>query len=144
MYIRGIISSLSPTEGIIAEYILKDPERILYQSVAAMKRESGASVGSIVGFCRKLGVGGFADLKIALARELAGHELGNNFNPGKVSVVEQVFRLHTKSLAETRQINAESTMLEAARAPSCKHAGFIFFQRESRTLSLTPGTASSD
>jgi RpiR family carbohydrate utilization transcriptional regulator len=116
VYIRGIISSLSPTERIIAEYILEDPERILYQSVAAMKREAGASVGSIVGCCRKLGVGGFANLKIALARELAGHELGNNFNPSKVSVVEQVFRLHTKSLAETRQINAESTMLEAARA----------------------------
>ena len=116
VYIRGIISSLSPTEKAIAEYILEDPERVLYQTVAAMKRVSGASVGSIVGFCRKLGVGGFANLKIALARELAGHELGNDFSPGKVSVVEQVFRLHSKCLAETRQINTERTMLDAARA----------------------------
>lgn len=116
MYIRGISSSLSPTEKIIAEYILKDPERVLYQTVASMKRESGASVGSIVGFCRRLGVGGFANFKIALARELAGHELGSNFNTDEESVAAQVFKLHAKCLAETRQINAESTILEAARA----------------------------
>ena len=107
-----------------------------------MKRESGASVGSIVGFCRKLGVGGFADLKIALARELAG--AWNNFNPGKVSVVEQVFRLHTKSLAETQTNQCRKHHAGGEHTPSCKHAGFIFFQRESRTLWLTPGTASSD
>ena len=31
VYIRGLISALSPTEKIIAEYILEDPERILYR-----------------------------------------------------------------------------------------------------------------
>jgi len=116
VYIRGILSSLNPTEKIIADYILEDPERVLYQTVAAMKRESGVSVGSIVGFCRTLGIGGFADLKIALARELAGQELGNDFKAENESVFEQVFTLHAKSLAETRRINPESTMLEAARA----------------------------
>jgi RpiR family transcriptional regulator, carbohydrate utilization regulator len=117
VYMNGILGSLNPSERLIAEYILSDPERVLYHTIAEMKRECGASVGSIVGFCRTMGVGGFADLKIALARELAGGGLPGGELEGKDgSVFDQVFRLHAKSLAETRQINPDSTLLEAARA----------------------------
>lgn len=118
VYLQGILGSLNPTERLIAEYILKDPERVLYHTISQMRQNSGASVGSIVGFCRTLGVRGFADLKIALARELAqgGFAASNSDESKDLSVFEQVFRFHAKSLAETRQINREETMLQAAHA----------------------------
>ncbi|MFN0172836.1 MAG: MurR/RpiR family transcriptional regulator [Bryobacteraceae bacterium] len=118
VYLQGILGSLNPTERLIADYILKDPERVLYHTISQMRQNSGASVGSIVGFCRTLGVRGFADLKIALARELAqgGFAASNNDESKDLSVFEQVFRFHAKSLAETRQINSEETMLQAAHA----------------------------
>src|ERR1700745_1115738 len=71
VYLQGILPSLNPTERLIAEFVLADPERILSSSIAEIRNGSGASVGSIVGFCRTLGLKGFANFKIALARELA-------------------------------------------------------------------------
>src|SRR5438270_2222041 len=71
VYLQATLPSLNPAERLIAEYILKDPERILFSSISQMRHGSGASVGSIVGFCRSLGGKGFADFKITLARELA-------------------------------------------------------------------------
>src|SRR6516225_2993139 len=71
IYLQAILPSLSPTERQIADYVLEDPERVLSSSISDMQRGSGASIGSIVGFCRTLGVKGFASFKIALARELA-------------------------------------------------------------------------
>lgn len=127
VYIQGILSSLKPSEHLIAEYILADPERVLYHTIAEMKQHCGASVGSIVGFCRTMGVGGFADLKIALARELAEGGLPGEELEGKGgSVFDQVFRLHAKSLAETRQINPEATLLKAAAAIGKAHRIQIF------------------
>src|SRR4030081_60388 len=70
-YLQGILASLNPTERLIAECVLADPEKVITSSIAEIKRDSGASVGSIVGFCRRLGLKGFADFKIALARDLA-------------------------------------------------------------------------
>src|SRR5207244_10323658 len=71
VWLQATLPSLNPAERLIAAYILKDPERILFSSISQMRHGSGASVGSIVGFCRSLGVKGFADFKIKLARELA-------------------------------------------------------------------------
>ena len=70
VYIKGVLPSLTPTERLIAEYILKDPERILSSSIAELRDGTGSSVGSIVAFCRSLGLQGFAGFKIALAREM--------------------------------------------------------------------------
>ncbi len=116
VFVRGILDSLNPSERRIADYILEDPERVLYHSIGEMKQRCGASVGSIVGFCRTLGARGFADLKIALARELAGHGFAPKEEPDEtVSVFEQTFRLHAKSLKETSLINSDATLNQAVR-----------------------------
>lgn len=126
VYIQGILGSLNPSERLIAEYILKDPERVLYHTIAEMKQQCGASVGSIVGFGRTIGAGGFRDLKIALARELAGNGLAQEPSHKNGSVFEQVFQLHAKCLSETRQINSEEIMLEAATAIERAHRVHFF------------------
>ena len=71
VHLRAILPSLNPTERQIGEYILEDPERVLSSSISDMHRGSGASAGSIVGFCKTLGLKGFPSFKISLARELA-------------------------------------------------------------------------
>ena len=122
VYIQGILPSLNPTERLIAEYVLHDPERILSSSIAEMRDGSGASVGSIVGFCRRLGLKGFAEFKIALARELAqsgfsGFAPGSDGAPSQNGTVfDKVFQFHAQSLVDTLQINSQETMRQAARA----------------------------
>lgn len=119
VYLQAILPSLKPAERLIGQYVVDDPERVLSSSISEMRSGSGASVGSIVGFCRNLGLQGFADFKIALARELAQAGLpasAREFNrrPGH-SLFENVFQFHTQSLRETLQINTPETLLKAAR-----------------------------
>lgn len=116
VYMQGILGSLNRSEKLIAEYILRDPERVLYHTIAEMKQQCGVSVGSIVAFCRTVGAGGFADLKIALARELAGGGLGDAPESKDKSVFARTFQLHSRHLLRTQQINSEEAMREAAAA----------------------------
>jgi RpiR family transcriptional regulator, carbohydrate utilization regulator len=119
VYLQGILPSLNRTERLIAEYILSDPERILSSSIAEIRNGSGASVGSIVGFCRTLGLKGFANFKMALARELAQTGLpgmrDGSADPSGMSLFERVFHFHAQSLAETLKINGEEILQEASR-----------------------------
>jgi RpiR family transcriptional regulator, carbohydrate utilization regulator len=129
VYLQGILGSLNPTERRIAEYVLKDPERALYQTISEMSRNSEASVGSIVGFCRNVGTRGFADLKIALARELAqGGMLSaeNSADSEEGSLFDRVFQFHARSLAETRQINSEEILLRATDALENARCTYLF------------------
>lgn len=115
VYLQASLPSLNPTERLIAERVLKDPEAVLSSSISDMRESSKASVGSIVGFCRRLGLNGFADFKIALARELAqgGLSAGNTRQDG--TVFEKVFRFHSQSLMDTLQLNSSETLELASK-----------------------------
>jgi RpiR family carbohydrate utilization transcriptional regulator len=119
VYLQGVLPSLKRTERLIAEYILSDPERILSSSIAEIRNGSGASVGSIVAFCRNLGLKGFANFKMALARELAQTGLpgmrDGSVDLSGMSLFERVFHFHAQSLAETLKINGEEILQEASR-----------------------------
>src|ERR1700744_187917 len=119
VHIKGVLPSLTPTERQIAEYILKDPERILSSSIADLRDGTGSSVGSIVAFCRSLGLQGFAGFKIALAREMtqsafSGFGGKTNGSGHRNSVFEEVFQFQVESLTETLQINSEDTLRQVA------------------------------
>jgi len=110
VYLRGILPSLNPTERQIGEYVLAIPD---------VRRASGASVGSIVGFWRTLGVDGFASFKVSLARELAPGVFSARPNviegrpPG--SRYESVSQFRAQSLRESLQLNTEATFEEVSR-----------------------------
>jgi len=132
VYIQGTLPSLNPTERLIASYVLDDPERVLSSSIAEMRDGSGASVGSIVGFCRNLGLRGFADFKIALARELAqsgfsGFAPAADGSPSQNGTVfEKVFQFHVQSLVDTLRINSQETMRQSAKMLERAHRIELF------------------
>jgi RpiR family carbohydrate utilization transcriptional regulator len=120
-YLKGMLTSLKPIDRLIAECVLADPERVVTASIAEIKQQSGASVGSIVGFCRRLGLEGFADFKITLARDLAQSGLPAGEEQYNGSLFENVFRFHTDNLQETLRINAEATFERVAQALEKAH-----------------------
>jgi RpiR family transcriptional regulator, carbohydrate utilization regulator len=129
VYVQGLLPSMNPTERLIAEYVLVDPERILSSSIAEVRDGSGASVGSIVAFCRSLGMKGFADFKIALARDMAQSGLpgiGSGGGAQNGSLFEKVFQFHAQGLAETARINSEEALDSAARALERAHRIQLF------------------
>ena len=116
VYMQGVLPSLHRTERMIAEYILADPERAISSSISDIRTGSGASVGAIVGFCRSLGLRGFANFKIELARELAhGGLSGEAAREQEQSLLQGVFTFHAKNLMETLQINSEDAFQQAAQ-----------------------------
>ena len=120
-YLKGILASLNPTERVIADCVLADPEKVVISSIATIKEDCGASVGSIVGFCRRLGMKGFAEFKIALARDLAQSGLPAGQAKQSGTILEKVFHFHAQSLVETLQINSQATFERVAQALEKAH-----------------------
>jgi DNA-binding MurR/RpiR family transcriptional regulator len=54
----------------IADYVLDQPDRIVRMSVTELSEATGASEGSVINFCQRLGLSGFQQLKLSLAQEV--------------------------------------------------------------------------
>jgi RpiR family transcriptional regulator, carbohydrate utilization regulator len=119
IYLQAVRPSLHSTERLMADYILADPERMLSLSISDFRSGSGASVGSIVAFCKSLGLSGFTDFKITLAGELAHGGLSalqkTAREPAGASLFRQVFDFHDQSLKETLNLNSVAHLEQAAR-----------------------------
>lgn len=104
---RHLQSTLPPTARRIAAYIDANAGEVIRMSITELADQTGASEGSIVGLCQRLGSKGFQELKINLARDLVEpvrmiqedlHET-DDFD----TVKDRVFAAHSASLAETRR-----------------------------------------
>ncbi|WP_207707687.1 MurR/RpiR family transcriptional regulator [Alkaliphilus serpentinus] len=69
--IREIYSELTPTEQKIADYIMEEEVEVTSLSAAELAEQVKTSPPSIVRFARKLGYGGFQEMKLALAKDAA-------------------------------------------------------------------------
>ncbi|MEU0938029.1 MurR/RpiR family transcriptional regulator [Embleya sp. NPDC005971] len=64
-------SGLSTAEQRVARTVAETPAEVVQMSVSDLAAASQSSVGTVARFCQKLGLRGFHDLKLALARETA-------------------------------------------------------------------------
>lgn len=69
--IRSSAPNMTPALGRVADYVLGNPQGVLYQSITEMAEEASSSEASVMRFCRELGFTGFQNFKLALAQELA-------------------------------------------------------------------------
>ncbi|GAA4956934.1 MurR/RpiR family transcriptional regulator [Yinghuangia aomiensis] len=77
-------SGLSPAEQRVARAVADAPAEVVQMSVSDLATASHTSVGTVTRFCQKLGLRGFHDLKLALARETAPthRRLADDVAPG--------------------------------------------------------------
>ena len=68
--IRIALPTMAKGARRIADYILEEPGRIVQMSVTELSEATEASEGSVINFCRKLGLSGFQQLKLSLAQEI--------------------------------------------------------------------------
>lgn len=62
-------AGLSPAEQRVARAVLSEPQHVFEMSVTELATFSESSVGTVVRFCQRMGLRGFQDLKMRLARE---------------------------------------------------------------------------
>ena len=78
--VRGVLPNLRPAEQRVAQAVLADPAGISESSITAVARKCQTSETTVLQFCRALGLAGYPQLRIALARaaqfEEADHRAG--------------------------------------------------------------------
>jgi RpiR family carbohydrate utilization transcriptional regulator len=117
--IQGRLPTLKRAQRRIAEAVVGDPEQFISHSISELAADCGVSAGSIVIFCKSLGLRGFPALKIALARELSEPVLlsGDKTAPstGLPSMLETVFERHVESLRQTLKLNTPESFHAAVK-----------------------------
>jgi len=68
--IRSQHKSMGRSARAIADVVMRRPEAVMQMSVTELAEATGASQGSIINFCRGLGMTGFQQLKLSLAQEV--------------------------------------------------------------------------
>ncbi|GAA4557636.1 MurR/RpiR family transcriptional regulator [Planotetraspora kaengkrachanensis] len=67
--LRGTIPSLRPAEQRVAQAVLADPQGVADRPIGVLARECGTSETTVLRFCRAIGLRGYPELRLALARE---------------------------------------------------------------------------
>ncbi len=122
-------SSLTPTEAQLARTILAMGERVQDTSIKELAHASATSIATVHRLCKKLGLEGYKELKVALARAAehsqAGQEVNFDFpfdagwDAGRVAASLQ--SLYASAIDETletldaAQLDRAAALLAAAR-----------------------------
>lgn len=67
---KALRSSFSKSEQRVLDYIMENPEKVIYLSVAGLAENSKVSDATVVRTCHKLGMTGYQDLKVTLAQDI--------------------------------------------------------------------------
>src|SRR5579875_1374046 len=118
-FIQGRLPTLKRARRRIAEAIIRDPEDFIAHSISELAAEARVSPGSIVMFCKSLGLKGLPTLKMALARELSEpffvpRNQMKNHDAG-ASTLQKVFGEHIRALQETLRINSNDVLRHAVK-----------------------------
>ncbi len=89
--ITVLYDQLFDAEKKIAKFILNNPKKVVDMTVSELAEISDVSIASVSRFCRKVGLKGFAQLKISLAQELVvdTHKSGEISNDISVDNIPQ-------------------------------------------------------
>lgn len=112
--IRSVLPALRPSEQVVAELVLSDPSRAATMSIGDLAEECGTSTTSVVRFYKKVGYGGYSDLRLDLARETARESVAHGV-PAEVyedintadslqDIVSKIAFNETMSIADTAQV----------------------------------------
>lgn len=86
--IESYYPSLTKSEKRVADFILKKTEAILYYSITDLSEEAYVSEATVLRFCRRIGMKGYQDFKLTLAKGLV--ETGNQDKSSKNSAHKYV------------------------------------------------------
>lgn len=115
--IRGAYSTLSKKEQRIADYILKQPEKIIHHTINQVADDLDVAESTVFRFCQRVGFKGYQALKIALASDVVAplqdiHEDITETDTA-LEIAEKIFSTNGKTIESTRQI-LEGVSLEKA------------------------------
>ena len=138
--IENAMQGLSKSEKVVANYIVNNPDQVVYLSVAALADICGVSDPTVVRMCQKLGFTGYQSLKLAMAAAVVSptqtvHEAVNSEDDVK-AVTEKVFRSAIYALELTRDTLDFKAMEAAVQALSAARRILIFGMGASGSIAV--------
>jgi RpiR family transcriptional regulator, carbohydrate utilization regulator len=115
--IRELQTELPPKASQIATFMLGQAENVIHMSITEVAETCNVSEGTIVSFCRRVGAGGFQEMKILLARDLIEpvRLIQEDLHRGDdaATVTDHIFAAHSASLRETRRLLSTEALAKA-------------------------------
>lgn len=121
MVLREIKKELTPKERVIIEYIEKNSQEVISDSITELALKCESSESSIVRLCKKMGYKGFQELKIALAQSGPMNDtakyLQQDVEQGdsKKDIAIKVFNTSVQALTDTVTILTEENVEKAVK-----------------------------
>jgi len=113
--VRNAMPNLRPAEQRVAEAVLADPARISESSITAVARQCQTSETTVLRFCRAIGLAGYPELRIALARAAQWEETGHFGAPvtGQINATDSLADVVAKiTHADARAIEDTAASLD--------------------------------
>ncbi|WP_160723877.1 MurR/RpiR family transcriptional regulator [Bacillus sp. USDA818B3_A] len=106
--IRSYYARLSEKERKVADYILKNPEKIIHNTINEVAEDLQVADATVFRFCKRIGFKGYQAMKIALASEIIEpiqqiHE-EISVNDNEKTVADKIFHSNIRTLENTLQI----------------------------------------
>lgn len=101
-------NSLTKKEMIVADYVKKNANEIIYLSVTELAEKANVGETTILRFCKKMKFSGFQDFKLSLAQDMAqtNEELYESIeeNDHADALIRKVTNSHIRIAEETRSL----------------------------------------
>jgi DNA-binding MurR/RpiR family transcriptional regulator len=109
--IRSLLPGLARAEQRVAKVVLENPATVAHRSITEVAEQAGTSETTVTRFCKAIGVGGYPELRIALAADTArsqaraNHDMGGDIGPGDdlKQVVGKVAFADARAVEETAE-----------------------------------------
>lgn len=102
--IRNHLDRLKNAEKRVAECVLREADQVVRYTITELAEKAGTSEPTVIRFCRKIGLQGYMDLRLNLARTLPSsgyiHETIEE-NDSSVQILEKIVSSNQEALKET-------------------------------------------
>jgi len=145
--IKSAIESFKPSERIIADYVLEDPERVVQMSIAELARDANVGESTVMRFCRALDYKGYQEFKLRLAQDLVEpvayiHE-NISFDDSIAHLAQKTFQTNSRAVEDTQKsldpamVEVAAKALATARRIDLYGIGYSYFTTLDAKLKLT-------
>ena len=145
--IKSAMESLKPSERMVADYVLKDPERVVQMSIAGLASDVEVGESTVMRFCRALDYKGYQEFKLRLAQDLVEpveyiHE-NISFDDSIAHLAQKTFQTNARAVEDTQKsldtdmVEVAAKALAGARRIDLYGIGYSFFTTLDAKLKLT-------
>jgi DNA-binding MurR/RpiR family transcriptional regulator len=114
--IRSLLPGLARAEQRVAKVVLENPAGVARRSITEVADAAGTSETTVTRFCKAIGVGGYPELRIALAADTARTEARAERDlGGEISPDDELAQVVTKvTYADARAVEETADQLDIA------------------------------